>query len=71
MVKSVRHQIEMSIGAYKNTERTSWVQNWPGQVVLCVSQTYWTAEVHSNLKKKSVNIVKNYHTSLNVSIFKN
>lgn len=68
MVQTIRHVIEVSLGAYKTTPRTSWVQEWPGQVVLCVSQIFWTAEVHENLHKKSVTAIKSYHSHLHVSI---
>lgn len=64
MVKSVRQQIELSIDSYKNTARTDWVKEWPGQVVLCVSQTYWTAEVHETLNKKLSSAMKTYHVHL-------
>uniref|UniRef100_A0A803XYS6 Dynein axonemal heavy chain 12 n=1 Tax=Meleagris gallopavo TaxID=9103 RepID=A0A803XYS6_MELGA len=45
MLKSIH-----SVIAYLETERKSWVLEWPGQVVLCVSQMFWTSEVHEGLK---------------------
>uniref|UniRef100_A0A8C8JPV4 Dynein axonemal heavy chain 12 n=1 Tax=Oncorhynchus tshawytscha TaxID=74940 RepID=A0A8C8JPV4_ONCTS len=39
MLRSVRD-------AYGETPRSQWVREWPGQVVLCTSQIFWTLEVH-------------------------
>uniref|UniRef100_A0A663MBF2 Dynein axonemal heavy chain 12 n=1 Tax=Athene cunicularia TaxID=194338 RepID=A0A663MBF2_ATHCN len=44
MLKSIHDVI-----AYLETERKRWVLEWPGQVVLCVSQMFWTSEVHEVL----------------------
>lgn len=35
--------------------RPEWVLNWPGQLVIAGSQTYWTAEVSEALEKKDLN----------------
>lgn len=39
----------MYLQAYAEEAREDWVLDWPGQVVLCVSQIYWTTEVHEAL----------------------
>lgn len=53
MVVSVRDQILRSFKNYFVISRTAWVQKWPGQVVLCVSQMHWTANVHRSLNSEN------------------
>ncbi|CAG7837267.1 unnamed protein product [Allacma fusca] len=46
MIMSVRDVIANSRDAYAHSPRSEWVIKWPGMVVLCVSQIFWTMEVH-------------------------
>ena len=39
------------IKAYTQTARTSWVLEWPAQVVLCVNQIYWTQNCATAIKR--------------------
>uniref|UniRef100_A0A803V8V9 Dynein axonemal heavy chain 12 n=1 Tax=Ficedula albicollis TaxID=59894 RepID=A0A803V8V9_FICAL len=64
MLKTVRDVIARSRKAYLETERKRWVLEWPGQVVLCVSQMYWTSEVHEVLH----NGPKDYYDTLQLQL---
>ena len=50
MIASIREIVGRSTEAYPQTPRKEWVKEWPGQVVLCTSQIYWTAEVHEAVR---------------------
>jgi len=51
MVASVRKVLGESYSAYGETARNMWVLEWPGQMVICTSSIYWTAEVSDAMKK--------------------
>ena len=55
------------VQAYLTVPRLQWVVSWPGQVVLCVSQIYWTAEVHEAIRSGPQG-VKEYHQKLNSQV---
>nr|XP_019953955.1 PREDICTED: dynein heavy chain 12, axonemal-like [Paralichthys olivaceus] len=61
MIKSVRDQVAQSRLAYAATDRNQWVKEWPGQVVLCTSQIFWTSEVHEAIRQ---NALKDYYKQL-------
>ncbi|NXU51136.1 DYH3 protein, partial [Turnix velox] len=52
MLASVRQVIQDGIGGYVEVvPRKTWVLEWPGQVVICVSSIYWTEEVSEAIRK--------------------
>ncbi|XP_030590036.1 dynein heavy chain 12, axonemal [Archocentrus centrarchus] len=63
MLRSVRDVIARSRVAYAETARSQWVKEWPGQVVLCTSQIFWTLEVHEAIRDQP-NGLKNYYQKL-------
>ncbi|XP_042545793.1 dynein axonemal heavy chain 3 [Dipodomys spectabilis] len=50
MLASLREVIRLGIDAYTLVPRNSWVLEWPGQVVICVSSIFWTKEVSEALE---------------------
>lgn len=52
MVKSVRHEVFMSYLDYETNKRVVWVTIWPGMVVLCVDQIYWSIQVQNTLMNR-------------------
>ncbi|NXH14929.1 DYH12 protein, partial [Bucco capensis] len=67
MLKSIHDVIARSRMAYLETERKRWVLEWPGQVVLCVSQMFWTSEVHEVLRSGPEGL-KGYYDTLQLQL---
>ncbi|XP_061667239.1 dynein axonemal heavy chain 12-like [Syngnathoides biaculeatus] len=63
MIHSVRNVVACSRMAYSETPRNQWVREWPGQVVICTSQIFWTLEVHEAIRAGAKG-VKNYFKEL-------
>ncbi|GCC21888.1 hypothetical protein chiPu_0000270 [Chiloscyllium punctatum] len=67
MLRSIHEVIERSQQDYPVNNRTDWVVSWPGQVVICVSQMFWTAEVESAIRNGSQGL-KKYCTKLQTQL---
>ncbi|KAI8825240.1 dynein heavy chain and region D6 of dynein motor-domain-containing protein [Fimicolochytrium jonesii] len=60
MQASVHQQVSNALKAYQETPRSKWVLEWPGQVVICVSQIFWTKEVTEAIREGGVAGLKAY-----------
>ncbi|KAK3752207.1 hypothetical protein QZH41_008048 [Actinostola sp. cb2023] len=67
MLISINDIIERSVQGYATTDRKDWVLNWPGQIVICASQIYWTQEVHEAIRS-GPNGLKEYHETLTAQL---
>lgn len=56
MITSVRYVIKDATEDYVKTPRKQWVVEWPGQVVICSSQVYWTAEAEAAIQNSSLKV---------------
>eukprot|EP01135_Chromosphaera_perkinsii_P002036 Nk52_evm83s215 gene=Nk52_evmTU83s215 len=54
MKLSVQSTVNKALHDYSNCLRKEWVLNWPGQVVLCGTQKYWTSELEDAIPSSSV-----------------
>nr|XP_012154186.1 PREDICTED: dynein heavy chain 12, axonemal isoform X1 [Megachile rotundata] len=68
MVKSVRHEILMSYLDYEVNQRNVWVRIWPGMVVLCVAQIYWSMQVQNSLMTHIASTMEALHAKLRLQI---
>jgi dynein heavy chain len=41
--------IKEALHAYETRDRKQWLLEWPGQIVICASQVYWTKEVEESI----------------------
>jgi dynein heavy chain len=61
MMASVRMNILGAISDYGETTRTEWMQKWPGQVVINVSQVFWTRECEQLMRESGNAGVQRYY----------
>ncbi len=56
MVSSIRYVIKEAVADYIVKDRKKWVIDWPGQVVICASQVYWTIETAESIQNNELNV---------------
>ncbi|XP_059519194.1 dynein axonemal heavy chain 12 [Myotis daubentonii] len=60
MLRSIHDVIAAARLAYPDSTRRDWVREWPGQVVLCVSQMFWTSETQEVISDGTKGLTKYY-----------
>lgn len=60
MIKSLSDLATQALAAYPTTPRTDWSKMWPGQVVLAISQIFWTTEVEEAIADYEQNGLEEY-----------
>ena len=64
MMGSLKDLAQNALDAYTKNPRTEWSKMWPGQIVLAVSQIYWTEEVEVAIRDYDNNGLENYYNQL-------
>ena len=64
MTQSVRDVIDNAKVDYAEQVRHEWVTQWPGQVVLAVTQMFWTSEVQDAIAAGGSEKLAQYGTKL-------
>lgn len=60
-IKRTMHSIAReALTAYPKTARTTWILQWPGQLVLNGSQVFWTREVTDAIQSGGSKGLSNY-----------
>lgn len=52
MLTSIERSTLESWKSFPNLQRPEWITQWPGMVVLAVSQIYWAVDIEVRIKKK-------------------
>ena len=70
MKKCLKKICNDSVASYATSKRTDWVLNWPGQIILAVSQIYWTEGVENAFAQgdRSANAIVEFEEVLNKQI---
>jgi dynein heavy chain len=63
MINSMKNVTSAAYNEYSNENRENWVVSWPGQVVISVSQIYWTLEVEEILNNGRKNGIEEFEDS--------
>jgi dynein heavy chain len=51
MIRSVQNTARLALDAFSKHPREKWVLDWAGQVVIAVSQIFWTKDLEESIKK--------------------
>ncbi|CAM6003501.1 unnamed protein product, partial [Sphagnum balticum] len=60
MRETLRVVVQNAVADYSVTERGKWILCWPGMVVLCGSQMYWTSELEAAVRADGVQGLAGY-----------
>ncbi|XP_049547176.1 dynein axonemal heavy chain 12 [Anopheles darlingi] len=69
MLGAIRSELEAAYRAFSGPQpRTRWILDWPGMVVLCVSQIYWAAAIHQCFRRRNNTLILDLFERLQVEL---